>query len=107
MLRDGVETRMPIDQLMPGDSFVVRPGEKVATDGVVIDGRSAIDQSLLTGEPIPVEVAVGDAVTGATVNAGGRLVVRATQGRRGHHARADLAARRRCPDRQGAGSAPR
>ncbi len=79
VLRDGVETRMPIDQLMPGDSFVVRPGEKVATDGVVIDGRSAIDQSLLTGEPIPVEVAVGDAVTGATVNAGGRLVVRASR----------------------------
>ena len=79
VLRDGVETRMPIDQLMPGDSFVVRPGEKVATDGVVIEGRSAIDQSLLTGEPIPVEVAVGDAVTGATVNAGGRLVVRATR----------------------------
>jgi Cu+-exporting ATPase len=79
VLRDGVETRMPIDQLMPGDSFVVRPGEKVATDGVVIEGRSAIDQSLLTGEPIPVEVAVGDAVTGATVNAGGRLVVRASR----------------------------
>ncbi len=79
VLRDGVETRLPIDQLMPGDSFVVRPGEKIATDGVVTDGRSAIDQSLLTGEPIPVEVAVGDAVTGATVNAGGRLLVRATR----------------------------
>ena len=79
VLRDGVETRTPIDQLMPGDSFVVRPGEKIATDGIVIDGRSAIDQSLLTGEPIPAEVAVGDKVTGATVNAGGRLVVRATR----------------------------
>ncbi len=79
VLRDGVESRLPVEQLMPGDTFVVRPGEKIATDGVVVDGSSAIDQSLLTGEPIPVEVAAGDAVTGATVNAGGRLVVRATR----------------------------
>ena len=62
-----------------GDRFVVRPGEKVATDGVIEEGSSAIDASLLTGEPVPVEVAPGDAVTGATVNAGGRLVVRATR----------------------------
>ncbi len=79
VLRDGSEQRIPIDQLAVGDVFVVRPGEKVATDGVVIDGTSAIDASLLTGEPVPVEVAPGDAVTGATVNAGGRLIVRATR----------------------------
>ena len=79
VLRDGVEQRIPIDQLAVGDRFVVRPGEKVATDGVVDDGTSAIDASLLTGEPVPVEVGPGDAVAGATVNAGGRLVVRATR----------------------------
>ena len=79
VLRDGAEQRIPIDQLAVGDRFVVRPGEKVATDGVVEDGSSAIDASLLTGEPVPVEVGPGDAVTGATVNAGGRLVVRATR----------------------------
>ena len=62
-----------------GDIFVVRPGEKIATDGVVVDGASAIDQSLLTGEPVPVEVVPGDAVAGATINTSGRLVVRATQ----------------------------
>ena len=65
--------------LAVGDRFVVRPGEKVATDGVVEEGASAVDASLLTGEPVPVEVGPGDAVTGATVNAGGRLVVRATR----------------------------
>jgi len=79
VLRDGAEVRIPIDQLAVGDEFVVRPGEKVATDGVVVEGTSAIDTSLLTGEPVPVEVGPGDAVTGATVNAGGRLVVRATR----------------------------
>ena len=79
VLRDGTEVRIPIDQLVVGDRFVVRPGEKVATDGVVTEGTSAIDASLLTGEPVPVEVGPGDAVTGATVNAGGRLVVRATR----------------------------
>ena len=73
------ETRVPIEQLQVGDRFVVRPGEKVATDGVVEDGTSAIDASLLTGESVPVEVGPGDAVAGATVNAGGRLVVRATR----------------------------
>jgi Cu+-exporting ATPase len=77
VLRDGSEVRVPIDQLGVGDLFLVRPGQKVATDGVVVEGSSAIDESLLTGEPVPVEVAPGDAVTGATVNAGGRLVVRA------------------------------
>ncbi|MET0578204.1 MAG: heavy metal translocating P-type ATPase, partial [Ilumatobacteraceae bacterium] len=79
VLRDGVELRIPVAGLVIGDRFVVRPGEKVATDGVVEDGSSAIDASLLTGEPVPVEVGPGDAVTGATVNAGGRLVVRATR----------------------------
>ena len=76
--RDGSEVRIPVEQLVTGDEFVVRPGEQVATDGVVIEGTSAIDASLLTGEPVPVEVGPGDAVTGATVNAGGRLLVRAT-----------------------------
>jgi Cu+-exporting ATPase len=75
---DGSERRIPVEQLKVGDRFVVRPGEKVATDGVVEQGRSAIDQSVLTGESVPVEKAPGDTVAGATVNAGGRLVVRAT-----------------------------
>ncbi|SEH69898.1 Cu+-exporting ATPase [Mycolicibacterium rutilum] len=75
--RDGVEQRIPIDQLVVGDEFVVRPGEKIATDGVVVDGRSAVDASMLTGEPVPVDVEPGDAVVGATVNVDGRLVVRA------------------------------
>jgi Cu+-exporting ATPase len=79
VMRDGAEVRIPIDQLVTGDRFVVRPGEKVATDGTVVEGTSAIDTSLLTGEPVPVEVGPGDAVTGATVNAGGRLVVEATR----------------------------
>jgi Cu+-exporting ATPase len=79
VLRDGDEVRIPIGDLAVGDVFVVRPGEKVATDGIIEEGTSAIDASLLTGEPVPVEVAAGDAVTGATVNAGGRLVVRATR----------------------------
>jgi P-type Cu+ transporter len=79
VLRDGVEVRVPIGELAVGDRFVVRPGEKIATDGVVDEGSSAVDTSLLTGEPVPVEVGPGDAVTGATVNAGGRLVVRATR----------------------------
>ncbi|WP_309113279.1 heavy metal translocating P-type ATPase [Saccharothrix sp.] len=79
VLRDGRETRIPIGELQVGDRFVVRPGEKVATDGVVEDGNSAVDASMLTGESVPVEVGPGDAVVGATVNAGGRLVVRATR----------------------------
>ena len=79
VLRDGAEVRIPVGQLTVGDRFVVRPGEKVATDGVVDDGTSAIDASLLTGESVPVEVRPGDPVTGATVNAGGRLVVLATR----------------------------
>ncbi|KUP95954.1 heavy metal translocating P-type ATPase [Thermobifida cellulosilytica] len=79
VLRDGRETRVPVDRLAVGDRFVVRPGEKIATDGVVEEGASAVDASMLTGESVPVEVGVGDAVVGATVNAGGRLVVRATR----------------------------
>ncbi|UUV29935.1 heavy metal translocating P-type ATPase [Amycolatopsis roodepoortensis] len=79
VLRDGREQRIPVDQLVVGDEFVVRPGEKVATDGVIVEGTSAVDASMLTGESVPVEVGAGDAVVGATVNAGGRLVVRATR----------------------------
>ncbi|KND35599.1 heavy metal translocating P-type ATPase [Streptomyces acidiscabies] len=79
VLRDGREIRVPIGDLKAGDRFVVRPGEKVATDGVVVEGASAVDASMLTGESVPVDVGPGDAVTGATVNAGGRLVVEATR----------------------------
>ncbi|WP_431922373.1 heavy metal translocating P-type ATPase [Nonomuraea jabiensis] len=79
VLRGGVETRIPSDQLNVGDRFVVRPGEKIATDGVIEEGTSAVDASMLTGESVPVEVRPGDTVTGATVNAGGRLIVRATR----------------------------
>ena len=76
---DGTERRVPVEQLAVGDRFVVRPGEKVATDGVVEEGTSAVDQSLLTGESVPVEKHPGDDVAGASVNAGGRLIVRATK----------------------------
>lgn len=77
--RNGVEVSIPADQLVVGDEFVVRPGEQIATDGVVIEGMSAVDASMLTGESVPVEVAVGHDVTGATVNVSGLLVVRATR----------------------------
>jgi P-type Cu+ transporter len=76
---DGSERRIPVDRLTVGARFVVRPGEKIATDGVVEDGSSAVDTSMLTGESTPVEVGPGDAVVGSCVNAGGRLVVRATR----------------------------
>ncbi|MFF9451535.1 heavy metal translocating P-type ATPase [Streptomyces flaveolus] len=79
VLRDGREVRVPVSRLAVGDRFVVRPGEKIATDGTVTEGTSAVDASLLTGESVPVDVTVGDTVTGATVNAGGRLVVEATR----------------------------
>ena len=79
VLRGGQETRIPIEELAVGDEFVVRPGEKIATDGVITSGHSAIDASMLTGESVPIEAAPGDAVTGATVNASGRLVIRATR----------------------------
>ncbi|WP_433787702.1 heavy metal translocating P-type ATPase [Actinomycetospora sp. CA-101289] len=76
--RDGREERVPVDRLGVGDEFVVRPGETLATDGVVVEGRSAVDASAMTGESVPVEVAPGDRVSGGTVAVGGRLVVRAT-----------------------------
>ncbi|MGW4923035.1 heavy metal translocating P-type ATPase [Streptomyces parvulus] len=79
VLREGREVRIPVARLAVGDRFVVRPGEKIATDGTVTEGASAVDASLLTGESVPADVGVGDAVTGATVNAGGRLVVEATR----------------------------
>jgi Cu+-exporting ATPase len=79
VLRDGEEVRVPTGELAVGDLFVVRPGEKIATDGVVREGSSAVDASMLTGESVPVEIGPGDAVTGATVNAGGRIVVEATR----------------------------
>jgi Cu+-exporting ATPase len=79
LLRDGEETLVAVADLRVGDLFVVRPGEKVATDGVVVEGESAIDQSMLTGEPVPVEVGSGDEVAGATMNTYGRVIVRATR----------------------------
>jgi Cu+-exporting ATPase len=79
VLRGGVEQRIPIDRLSVGDEFVVRPGERIATDGVVVDGNSAVDTSMLTGESVPVDVRAGDEVVGATVNVHGRLVVRANR----------------------------
>ncbi|ARP74082.1 heavy metal translocating P-type ATPase [Streptomyces pluripotens] len=79
VLRDGREVRVPVASLAVGDRFVVRPGEKIATDGTVVEGVSAVDASMLTGESVPVDVGPGDQVTGATVNAGGRLVVEATR----------------------------
>lgn len=78
VLRDGGETLLPIEQLQIGDRFLARPGEKIATDGRILDGTSAIDQSMLTGESVPVDVSPGDEVTGATINTSGRLVVEAT-----------------------------
>ncbi|MFC9185028.1 heavy metal translocating P-type ATPase [Streptomyces globisporus] len=79
VLRGGREVRVPASTLVVGDRFVVRPGEKIATDGTVVEGSSAVDASMLTGESVPVEVTAGDTVTGATLNAGGRLVVEATR----------------------------
>nr|WP_245736651.1 heavy metal translocating P-type ATPase [Micromonospora pattaloongensis] len=79
VLRGGAETLIPVDQLAVGEEFVVRPGEKIATDGTVVHGTSAIDAAMVTGESVPVEVGPGDSVVGATVNAGGRLIVRATR----------------------------
>ncbi|TLM83926.1 copper-translocating P-type ATPase [Pseudarthrobacter sp. NamE2] len=79
VVRDGVEHRVPADRLQVGDLIVVRPGEKIATDGVVVDGNSAVDTSLVTGESVPVEAGPGTAVTGATINTSGRLLVKATR----------------------------
>ncbi|WP_430592122.1 heavy metal translocating P-type ATPase [Humidisolicoccus flavus] len=79
VLRDGRESLVPVGELRVGDEFIVRPGEKIASDGVVVDGTSAVDASLVTGESVPIEVSVGDSVVGATVNEGGRLLVRASR----------------------------
>ena len=79
LLRDGVELSVPIEQVVPGDLMVVRPGEKIPTDGIVVEGESALDQSLLTGESLPIEVGPGSDVAGATINTFGRLVVRTTK----------------------------
>ncbi|MEV5987160.1 heavy metal translocating P-type ATPase [Streptomyces sp. NPDC052051] len=79
VIRGGREVLVPVEELKVGDRFLVRPGEKIATDGTVVEGSSAVDASMLTGESVPVEVGAGDAVTGATLNAGGRLVVEATR----------------------------
>jgi Cu+-exporting ATPase len=79
ILREGVEVRVPVSQLKVGDRFVVRPGERIATDGFVVEGSSAVDESMLTGESVPVEVAPGSDVTGATINADGRIIVEATR----------------------------
>jgi P-type Cu+ transporter len=80
VIRDGNELLVPLEEVHVGDRFVVRPGEKIATDGIVEEGESAVDQAMLTGESLPVEVAAGSEVAGATVNTYGRLVVRATKG---------------------------
>lgn len=79
VLQGGREVQIPVKDLLPGDNFLVRPGEKIAVDGEVVEGRSAVDTSLLTGESVPVEVEVGDAVVGATINTSGSLTVRATR----------------------------
>jgi P-type Cu+ transporter len=79
VMRNGAELRLPVERLAVGDEFVVRPGEKIASDGTVVSGSSAVDTSMLTGEPVPAEVGPGDAVTGGCVNVGGRLMVRATR----------------------------
>lgn len=107
VLRDGAEVRVPVGQLAVGDRFIVRPGEKVATDGVVEDGTSAVDASMLTGEPVPVEVGPGDSVVGATVNAGGRLVVRATRVGADTQLGPDGPPGRGRPERQGRSPTPR
>ena len=103
VLRDGAEIRIPTAQLNVGDIFVVRPGEKIATDGVVVEGTSAVDASMLTGESVPVEVHPGDDVTGATVNAAAGCGAR--QPNRGRHpTRPDGPVGRRRPERQGIGA---
>jgi len=102
VLRDGVETVVPVEQIAVGDVFVVRPGETIAADGIVVDGRSAVDRSMLTGEPIPLDAEPGDEVAGGTTNVSGRLAVRAV------HVGADTALARivRLVERAQAGKAP-
>jgi Cu+-exporting ATPase len=106
VLRDGNEVRIPVQRLAVGDRFVVRPGEKIATDGTVVEGSSAVDASMLTGESLPVDVTVGDAVTGATVNAGPHRRGGRPRRRR-HPARPYGEARRGRAERQGRRAAPR
>ena len=89
IIRDGVESDVPIETVRVGDLLRVRPGEKVPVDGVVVDGRSSVDESMVTGEPIPVEKEAGSRVTGATINGTGSLVVRAERVGTRHAARAD------------------
>ncbi len=98
---------MPLEQLTVGTRFVVRPGEKIATDGVVVDGQSSIDASMVTGEPVPVEVGPGDEVIGATVNANGSLVVEATRVGADTALVADRPPRRRSPGKPRRGAATR
>ena len=99
LLRDGAETLVPVDQVKIGDLFVVRPGEKIAADGIVIEGVSAVDQSMVTGEPVPVEVSPGAVLVGATINTYGHLVVRAEPSRWRHGVGADRPPRRTGPNR--------
>ena len=101
------EVLVPVAELVAGDRFVVRPGEKIATDGVVVEGASAVDQSMLTGEPVPVEVGGARTVAGATINTVGPAGRRGNEGRRRHRARADRPARRGGPGGQGADPAAR
>ena len=104
VMRDGSgEIRVPVGELAVGDVFVVRPGEKVATDGVVVSGASAVDASMLTGESVPVEVGPGDDVVGATVNVGGLPARPGHPGGRRHATGADGPAGRRRAERQGRG----
>ena len=107
VLRNGEEVLVPIAELEVGDRFVVRPGEKIATDGIVEEGESAIDQSMLTGESVPIEVGSGAEIAGGTINTYGRLDRPGDAGRRGDGAGADRASRRRGSGGQGAGPAPR
>ncbi len=79
VIRDGTEIELPIDEVVPGDVVLVRPGEKVPVDGEVVGGHSVVDESMLTGEPVPIEKSTGDEVTGATVNSTGSLRIRATR----------------------------
>ena len=106
VLRDGGEQRVPVAELAAGDRFVVRPGEKIAADGVVVEGRSAVDASLVTGESMPAEVGPGDEVIGSCVSMSGRLVVRATRVGDGHAAGPDHPAGQPGADEQGGGAAP-
>ena len=107
VLRGGTEVRVPVDRLAVGDRFVVRPGEKIATDGTVVEGASAVDASMLTGESVPVDVAAGDSGHRRLRQRRRPARRRGHPGRRGHPARPDGQAGRGRPERQGRGAAPR